>query len=135
MRCLVMAALSRIEVLAGERRYAVSFERGDGSMQTAVVHLGEDGATVDETSLPPDWTRESPAFAAVAEAVVAFDSARRHAPAAPALRDVDGGWDVTLGNVVLGPSGTPTCSAHGEMTQTAEGHYLCPECAARAVLS
>ncbi len=128
-----MAALFRIEALPGDGRYAVSFERADGSDQTAVVHLTADGIAVAEASLPVGWTRDSEAFAATAAAVVAFDAARRYAPAGPALRDVEGGWDVSLGNVVLGESGQPTCIAHGAMTQ-AESAYLCTECYARARL-
>jgi hypothetical protein len=128
-----MAALIRIEVLPGDGRYAVSFERPDGSEQTAVMHLTENGISVADASLPAGWTRDSAAFNATAAAVVAFDDARRHAPAAPALRDVDGGWDVSLGNVVLGPDGQPTCTAHGEMTRTGD-EYLCTECYAKALL-
>ena len=32
-----MATLTRIEALPGDRRYAVSFERADGTEQTAVM--------------------------------------------------------------------------------------------------
>jgi hypothetical protein len=129
-----MAALIRIEALPGDGRYAVSFERADGSEQTAVVHLTADGLAVADASLPAGWARDSKAFAAAAAAVRAFDAACRHAPAGPALRDVDGGWDVSLGNVVLGDAGEPTCSAHGAMAKTDQGDYLCTECYARAVL-
>jgi hypothetical protein len=124
-----MAVLVRIEALPGEGRYAVSFERPDGSEQTAVVQLTEQGVEVAEASLPAGWTRDSEAFAAV----IAFDAARKHAPAGPALRDVPGGWDVSLGNVVLGESGLPECTAHGVMTES-DGSYLCTECYARARL-
>jgi hypothetical protein len=129
-----MAELTRIEALPGDGRYAVSFERPDGSEQTAVVHLAEEGLVVADASLPAGWSRDSEAFAATEAAVRAFDRARKHAPAGPALRDVEGGWDVSLGNVVLGPSGRPTCSAHGEMTPTEQSDYFCAECYARAVL-
>lgn len=129
-----MAALTRIEALPGEGRYAVSFERPDGSEQTAVVHLSEEGFVVSEASLPTGWSRGSAAFAATEAAVRAFDHARREVLAGPVLRDVEGGWDVSLGNVVLGSSGRPTCSAHGAMTATEPGEFLCSECQARAVL-
>lgn len=129
-----MAALVRIDALPGEGRYAVTFERTDGSEQTAVVHLNADGLDVADASLPAGWTRDSEAFAAVAAAVRSFDEARQHAPAAPSLRDVPGGWDVSLGNVVLGERGRPTCTAHGEMTLTDKKDWLCPECYARARL-
>ena len=128
-----MAALIRIEVLPGDGRYAVAFERADGSEQTAVMHLTDAGIAVADASLPAGWTRDSDAFAATAEAVVAFDLARRHAPAAPALRDVEGGWDVSLGNVVLGAGGEPVCTAHGAMTKDGQ-EFLCTECYAKAVL-
>lgn len=128
-----MAALVRIEALPGEGRYAVTFERTDGSEQTAVVQLSGGAVEVAEASLPSGWTRDSDVFAAVAAAVQAFDAARRHAPAGPALRDVPGGWDVSLGNVVLGEAGKPTCTAHGEMTP-GDTDWSCPACDARAVL-
>jgi hypothetical protein len=127
-----MAALIRIEALPGEGRYAVGFERADGSEQTAVVHLTERGLEVAEASLPAGWTRDSDAFAATAAAITAFDAARKHTPAGPALRDVAGGWDVSLGNVTL-VDGTPTCAAHGPMNESA-GDFLCTECYARAKL-
>ncbi|HJQ44442.1 MAG TPA: hypothetical protein VJ831_15240 [Jatrophihabitantaceae bacterium] len=128
-----MATLVRIDALPGEGRYAVTFERTDGSEQTAVVHLSDAGLEVAEASLPAGWTRDSEAFEATAVAVRAFDDARKHAPAAPSLRDVPGGWDVSLGNVVLGATGRPTCTAHGPMTQSGKD-WLCPECYARARL-
>jgi hypothetical protein len=127
-----MAALIRIEALPGDGRYAIAFERADGSEQMAVVHLTDDGVSVAEASLPAGWSRDSAAFAATAEAVTAFDRARRHAPTAPALRDVDGGWDVSLGNVTLA-DGAPTCVAHGPMTSSGD-QFLCTECYARAKL-
>lgn len=128
-----MAALIRIEALPGEGRYAVAFERPDGTEQTAVMHLTEAGLAVADASLPAGWSRDSAAFAATEEAIVAFDAARRHAPAAPALRDIPGGWDVSLGNVSLDASGVPVCSAHGPMSKT-DGDYLCTECYARAIM-
>jgi hypothetical protein len=128
-----VTALVRIDALPGDGRFAVTFERADGSQQTAVLQLTADGVDVAAASLPAGWTRDSPAFGATVAAVRAFAAARAHGPAAPSLRDVDGGWDVSLGNVVLGASGLPTCTAHGEMTRT-EQDWLCPECYARAVL-
>ena len=129
-----MAALVRIDALPGEGRYAVTFERTDGSEQTAVAHLTDRGLEVAEASLPAGWTRDSDAWAATVLAVQAFDAARRHAPAAPTLRDVPGGWDVSLGNVVLGEGGRPTCTAHGQMSFTDKKDWLCPECYARALV-
>ena len=127
------AVLHRIEALPGDGRHAVTFRRADGGEQTAIVHLGPDGIKVAEASLPSGWTTDSELFLAAAAAVTAFDAARRASATAPALRDVAGGWDVSLGNVVIGDSGGPICTAHGEMTEQ-DALFVCPECGARAAV-
>jgi hypothetical protein len=129
----VGAQLQRIEALPGNGRYAVTFRRDDGGEQTAVMDVTGDGVQVAEANLPTGWTRESDAFRATADAVRAVHQARAAGPAASTLVDVDGGWDVGLGNVVLSASGTPSCTAHGEMTSDG-ATYECPECGARAML-
>jgi hypothetical protein len=123
-----------IQALPGDGRYAVTFRRSDGSEQTAVAHIGTAGIEVAEASLPTGWSRSSEAFAATADAVRALDSARRRAPTAATLLDVDGGWDVSLGNVVAGMTGRPTCTAHGEMAAQGD-RYVCAECGAQARLA
>ena len=127
------AVVHRIEALPGAGRYAVTWLRADGSEQTAVVHLRDDDVEVAEASLPPGCAPQTAMFAATAAAVRALDEARRLAPARQ-LCDVDGGWDVSLGNVQLDPSGTPACTAHGGMQQPTAGEWLCAECGARALL-
>lgn len=123
--------LQRIEALPGDGRYAVTLRRGDGSEQTAVVQVAGESVDIAEASLPPGWTRDS--FAAVAAAVLAVDAARRLAPSAAVLHDVNGGWDVSLGNVALSAAGAPECAAHGVMGEH-NGLFVCPDCGARAVL-
>jgi len=127
----------RIEALPGTGRYAVTFRRGDGSEQTAVVHLAGNGAAeVAEASLPRGWTVDGAMFQAVVAAVRAVDDARQLIPA-PQLRDVEGGWDVSLGNVVADPAaagGLPRCTAHGAMSDEG-GVFVCAECGARALLA
>jgi hypothetical protein len=66
--------------------------------------------------------------------VIAFDRARASVPATATLTDVDGGWDVMLGNVVLSADRTPECGAHGPMQADEAGEWRCAECGARAVL-
>jgi hypothetical protein len=127
------AVLHRIEALPGAGRYAVTWLRTDGSEQTAVVHVRDDAVDVAEASLPPGCTSDTAIYAATAAAVRALDEARRLAPARQ-LRDVDGGWDVSLGNVQLDASGTPACTAHGAMQQTVTDEWLCAVCGARALL-
>lgn len=128
------AALHRIEALPGVGRYAVTFRRDDGGDQTAVVDVTGDGVHVAEANLPDGWTRDSDAFRATADAVRAVHQARSAGPVVTALIDVDGGWDVGLGNVVLNGSGVPSCTAHGEMGASGDV-YECAECGARAQLA
>lgn len=129
------ALLHRIEALPGDGRFAVTFRRPDGSEQTAVVQLrGEGAAEVAEASLPAGWTRDGDAFASVLEALRAFAHSRSSsAPGSAVLRDPEGGWDVSLGNVVLGAAGEPSCIAHGEMTGDGAGRWVCAECGAQAL--
>jgi hypothetical protein len=130
----VDAALHRIEALPGDGRYAVTYRRSDGSEQTAVVHLTDAGATVAEASLPTGWTRSTEAFVATVEALVAVERSRRaSAPAEGVLRDRDGGWDVSLGNVVAGEGGAPSCISHGLMENPDGSTWICAECGAAAL--
>jgi hypothetical protein len=124
--------LHRIEALAGAGRYAVTFQRPDTSEQTAVVQVSGDDVSAAEASLPEGWTVGGKAFAGVAEVVLAFERARGLGPAAAQLVDIDGGWDVMMGNVVLGDDGSPTCTAHGAMGGAGGGVFECAECGARA---
>ena len=127
------AVLHRIEALPGVGRYAVTFRCADGSEQTAVMQVDGDSVNAPEASLPIGWTHDSDGFLATAAAVIAVDAARRAVPTAGELRDVEGGWDVMLGNVVLAGTGTPACTAHGVMTDRG-GVWICPECGAQAIL-
>jgi hypothetical protein len=124
--------LHRVEALAGDGRYAVTFQRADRSEQTAVVQVSGSDVSAAEASLPEGWTSDSDAFRAMAKAVVAVQQARETGPRAATLLDVDGGWDVMMGNVVLGDGGAPTCTAHGAMAAGADDVFECAECGARA---
>ena len=126
------AVLHRIEALPGAGRYAVTFRIDDGSEQTAVMDVDGSDVQVAEASLPPGWTLASEGFVRCAAALVAMDVARRSVTGGASLRDVEGGWDVMLGNVVLTGAG-PACTAHGAMTDRG-GVWTCPECGAQALL-
>jgi hypothetical protein len=133
----------RIEALPGDGQYALTFRLADGSERTAIVRVStggtdtSDGAgrtDVAEASLPEGWVAGAPRLAAEA-AVQAFHQARASGPRTALLRDVDGGWDVMLGNVTLSADGIPECGAHGPMEPAAEsGEWRCAECGARARL-
>ena len=127
-----VAVLHRIEALAGDGRYAVTFQRADRSEQTAVIQVADGSVSAAEASLPEGWTRDSEAFGAMADAVLAVQRARGIGPRTAALIDVDGGWDVMMGNVMLGEAGVPTCTAHGDMAAGSDGVFECAECGARA---
>ncbi len=130
----VEAVLNRIEALPGENRFALTFTRPDSSEQTATAEVVDGVVRVAEASLPAGWRLDSPQFRATVDAVLAFAAARSTGPQARVLRDVAGGWDVGLGNVVLSADGQPTCTAHGEMAAQGEA-YECAQCGARAALS
>ncbi len=161
-------ALHRIEALPGAGRYAVTFRAPNGAEQVATVRIDDDSATggavptdvadidvadidvadidVAQASLPARWRRDGDAFALLAAAVRALDAAARFAPPARQLVDVDGGWDVSLGNVVLGADAEPQCIAHGPLSPAPDGEtggdtaaaglqlWSCAECGARAGL-
>ncbi len=129
-----MTRLHRIEALAGAGRYAVTFQRPDTSEQTAVVQVSDAEVSAAEASLPDGWTIDSDAFAAMTEVLRSMERARALGPTVAQLMDVDGGWDVMMGNVVLGDSGVPTCTAHGAMEASGGGVFECAECGARAGL-
>jgi len=94
------------------------------------VHLVESTLDAAEASLPDGWTRSSSAFTALTDAVRAVDAARGSGPPVAALVDVDGGWDVMMGNVVL-VGDVATCTAHGPM-ESDGARFVCAECGARA---
>jgi hypothetical protein len=129
----VLAELHRIEALPGRGRYAVTFRRPDGSEQTATATVGDDGVQVAEAALPSGWRHADAQWQAVAAALTAVDAARRSQTPAASLQDVPGGWDVSLGNVVLDDAGRAVCTAHGLLIESADV-FMCAECGARATL-
>ena len=131
---MVDVGLHRIESLPGEGRYTVSFRATGGAEQNAVVHLTPDGLDVAPASLPDGWQIGSDAFALLVDAVQAVDRARHATNSPTQLQDVDGGWDVMIGNVVLDAGNIVTCASHGVMHML-EGVWTCPECGARAVFA
>ena len=69
----VDAVLHRLEALPGDGRYAVTFRRPDGSEQTAVAQLKGEDVEVAGASLPTDWSQDSDAWLAAADAVRAVE--------------------------------------------------------------
>jgi len=143
--------LHRIEALPEHGCYSVTFLL-DGNNERSVVmkvanKTGDQpperpgGAAreviVPEANMLPGWTVADESFRAVLAAVLAVDDARHQVVGSNSvLRDVAGGWDVSIGNIVLDSWGHPACVAHGEL-ELAVGAppatYACPTCGARAL--
>lgn len=129
--------LQRIEALPRLNSYNVTFEVDAGHERSVVTTAGEDGfPTLAAANLPGGWSLETAAVKAALIAVAAFHEARTSVSSGrPQLRDVDGGWDVTIGNVALNSDGEPTCAADGVMAIRGDGVYECAECGAAAIFS
>jgi hypothetical protein len=125
--------LRRIEALSEDGYYALGFLMGDGHERSMVVRLGDNEVDVPEANLIEGWARTSASFRAAVTAVRAVDQARKVVgPRSVPLRDVPGGWDVSLGNVTLSETGQPVCVAHGELALMESATYQCPSCGALA---
>jgi len=124
--------LSRVEALAEAGCYTLTFGLASGEERSVVARLrGEE--TVLPAAAVTGWSVDSPTYAAAVAAVRAVHAARElAAPAGRRLVDVDGGWDVSLGNVVLDGAGLPSCVTHGALAEEAGQVFRCAECGARA---
>lgn len=124
--------LTKIEALTEVGCYAVTFALGTGEERSVVARL-RDGAVVLPASAVGDWPESSATYAAAVAAVAAVHAARElAAPRGRRLSDVDGGWDVSLGNVLLDDAGRPSCVTHGELAAEPDDIYRCAECGALA---
>jgi hypothetical protein len=130
----VTAQLHRIEALPRVGQYAVTVRTPDGHETTVAMTVTDDTVTAPQATLPEGWVIGSAGYDAVAHAVLAVDQARRIAPRGPVAVDVPGGWDVSLGNVVLTPGGGLDCVADGPMETLGDGLLACSACGARAEL-
>lgn len=127
--------LRRIEALSEPGCYLADFDVAGGQQRSIVLRVEAGAVNVPEANLIAGWASDSESFRLAATAVLAVDLARRsNATVAELLRDVAGGWDVGLGNVLLSPAGHPTCGAHGDLELIAAATYECATCGARALL-
>jgi hypothetical protein len=128
--------LKAVEALPREGSYTVTFVMPDGQ-ERAIVTTAQAGKVVlPSANLPDGWNLDSPTFQAALAAINAVHQARELAGAGRVLLlDVEGGWDVSIGNVVLSTSGIPSCVGDGDMEQTAAGVWKCTVCGAGALLS
>ncbi|MDQ2956477.1 MAG: hypothetical protein M3Y42_05900 [Actinomycetota bacterium] len=125
--------LNKIEALAEPGCYSLTFALDDGAEQALVMRLRADEAIVPTANAFAGWTPGSPTFGATVAVVRAMHAAReRSAPSQANLRDIDGGWDVGIGNVILSANYVPFCVAHGELQSGPPGIFRCPVCGAAA---
>ena len=126
--------LHGIEALPGLGRYSITFRGAGGAEQTAVAQLNDSSLDIAPASLPRGWEAGSEQHQLLHAAITALEIARHSSNAPAQLQDVDGGWDVMIGNVVLAAGNIVTCAAHGVMRMVDEV-WTCPECGARAAFA
>jgi hypothetical protein len=125
--------LSKIEALAEPGCYSVTFTLPTGGDRAVVIRMRGDEPVVPSANSFEGWSPGSRVVTATIAVVRALHQARQvSGGAAGRLLDVDGGWDVGIGNVVLSAEGAPTCVGHGEMAAAEAGVFRCETCGAAA---
>ena len=123
--------LHKIEALAEPGCYSLTFQLDGGDERVVVARMRGELATLPANAFA-GWPTGSASYQAVVAAVLAVHTAREQAGLPHAqLVDVDGGWDVGLGNVVLS-AGRPSCVSHGLLEQVDAQTYRCSSCGAAA---
>ncbi|HEU5270887.1 MAG TPA: hypothetical protein VFU36_13260 [Jatrophihabitans sp.] len=124
--------LTKIEALTEAGCYTVTVTLGSGEERSVVARVRDDEVALPAAAVD-GWSAESASYPATLAAVQAVHAARELAgPQDRRLSDVAGGWDVSLGNVVLDPDGRPSCVTHGELAAEPGERYRCAECGAVA---
>ena len=125
--------LSKIEALDEPGCYSVTFTLGTGAARELVIRMRGDEPVVPSANSFEGWTPGSRTATATIAVVRALHQARQAGGgSAGRLVDVEGGWDVGIGNVVLSAEGVPACVAHGEMAAAEAGVFRCETCGAAA---
>jgi hypothetical protein len=123
--------LQRVEALPRTGEYSVVLVMADGQERTVLIRV-DAGEVLAPAANLGDWAPTSTTYQAMTAAVRAMHDAREAAGRQRILlQDVEGGWDVTLGNVVLGASGQPACIAHGDLESSGATLFTCATCGAQ----
>ena len=123
--------LRKLEALAEPGCYSLTFGLPSGEERAVVARFRGEDLTIPVTAFE-GWSEQDSSFVAVAEAVHAVHRARELSrPSETRLVDVGGGWDVSLGNIVLDPNGQPACVSHGALAPDGPV-FRCLECGAAA---
>lgn len=124
--------LSRIEALDEPGCYSVTFALDTGEERALVIRMRGDEPIMPAANAFEGWAPGSRVVTATIAVVRALHQARQGGGGPTGrLVDVEGGWDVGIGNVVLG-DGVPTCVAHGELAPAGDGVFRCETCGAAA---
>jgi hypothetical protein len=124
--------LSKIEALAEPGCYSLTFALDTGADRSVVVRMRGDEPVMPSANSFEGWTPGSRVVTATIAVVRALHQARQGSGGSGGrLVDVDGGWDVGIGNVVL-VEGVPTCVGHGELAPAGDGVFRCGTCGAAA---
>lgn len=125
--------LSKIEALDEPGCYSLTFTLDPGVARELVIRMRGDEPIVPSANSFEGWTPGSRVVTATIAVVRALHQARQGSGgSAGQLVDVDGGWDVGIGNVVLTADGAPSCVAHGELAPADAGVFRCETCGAAA---
>jgi hypothetical protein len=125
--------LSKIEALAEPGCYSLTFALGTGESRELVIRMRGDEPIVPAANAFEGWTPGSRTVTATIAVVRALHQARQGGGASGGqLVDLEGGWDVGIGNVVLSADGMPACVAHGELAAVGDGVFRCATCGAAA---
>ncbi len=122
-----------IEALDEPGCYSVTFTLDTGEDRAVVIRMRGDEPVVPSANSFAGWAPGSRIVTATVAVVRALHQARQGTGGTGGqLVDVDGGWDVSIGNVVLSVDGAPTCVGHGELAPVGDGVYRCETCGAAA---
>lgn len=125
--------LSRIEALTEPGCYSLTFTVGAGDDRALVIRMRGDEPALPSANSFAGWAPGSRTATAAIAVVRALHQARQVVGGAGGqLLDVDGGWDVGIGNVVLSEAGVPVCVGHGELAAAGGGVFRCETCGAAA---
>jgi hypothetical protein len=125
--------LAKLEALPEPGCYLLTFALHAGENRELVVRMRGDEPIVPAANSFEGWTPGSRVVTATVAAVRALHQARvAGGGATQRLLDVEGGWDVGIGNVVLSDDGLPACVAHGELAAAEGGVFRCAVCGAAA---
>ena len=125
--------LSKIEALDEPGCYLLAFALDTGEQRELVIRMRGDEPIVPAANSFEGWTPGSRTVTATIAVVRALHQARQSSGAATGrLVDVEGGWDVGIGNVVLSAGGAPSCVAHGDLAPAGADVFQCETCGAAA---